>query len=167
MDPQIAEIIPGGLFQSGRPYWFEPLLELGVSVLVNVGSEPDLWVDEWQARMPFQVGGGRSPAYLHHPLVDGSRDELDVAGVDALTHYVLTALDDARRVLVHCDAGVNRSALICAEVLCRHNPGLTGRDAVDAVRRAVGFALVNEDFVEFLLERYPSGAFRKDGGEST
>lgn len=156
MNGTIVEIIPGKLFQSARPDWYQPLLERDITVLVNVGWEPDPWVHEWQARAPLDAAEVRSPAYLHCPLVDGLRETLDVGGLDAVARYVLSMLDDGRAVLVHCDAGVNRSALVCAEVLCRRNPGLSGAGAVDLVRDAVGFALANQDFVDFLLERYPS-----------
>jgi protein-tyrosine phosphatase len=62
----------------------------------------------------------------------------------------LAWLKAGKRVLVTCHAGLNRSGLICALVLCKGN-GMTSERAVEAVRAARGpNALRNEWFLEFL-----------------
>lgn len=63
---------------------------------------------------------------------------------------VLAWLRGGKRVLVTCHAGLNRSGLICALVLCRGN-GMSPEKAVSTIREARGpNALRNQYFLDFL-----------------
>lgn len=68
---------------------------------------------------------------------------------------VLAWLKARKRVLVTCHAGLNRSGLICALVLCKAK-GMSPKEAVETVRAARGpNALRNQYFLDF-LEAYCS-----------
>jgi hypothetical protein len=59
-----------------------------------------------------------------------------------------------KRVLVRCQAGLNRSSLVAALVLVRD--GMEPQDAVDKVRRMrTGQALFNKQFYEFIVDTDP------------
>lgn len=57
---------------------------------------------------------------------------------------------DGGTVLIVCQAGVNRSALVTAMILHLAR-GVSGAEAVHAIRRARPGALTNSSFLEYLL----------------
>ena len=57
-----------------------------------------------------------------------------VAEIMAESRWVIERLKAGKRVLVHCAAGMNRSATICCGVLITLE-GLTAEDALERVRR--------------------------------
>lgn len=75
-----------------------------------------------------------------------TRDEL-IAARDAAVS-VAARVTAGKRVLVTCQAGLNRSGLVSALALCTAVEGMTPGDAIDLVRRARGpWALSNPAFV--------------------
>lgn len=75
---------------------------------------------------------------------------VDVERVDALAAMVHRSLQQDRRVLVRCWAGLNRSSLVAGTALIRHQ-GWTAEDYVRRVREIRSpFALFNRTFVEHL-----------------
>jgi protein-tyrosine phosphatase len=85
--------------------------------------------------------------YWHVPLSDGQHCDYDAAWRTAMS--VADAVRDARPVLVHCAAGVNRSGLVNA-LAVREITGCSGAEAMARVRRARPGALTNEWFVQHL-----------------
>lgn len=64
---------------------------------------------------------------------------------------VIKLINENKRVLVTCYAGMNRSGLVCAIALCKGPDGLTPEEAINLIRGARGeHALSNMDFVSFL-----------------
>jgi hypothetical protein len=57
----------------------------------------------------------------------------DLGRLEAVARFVGDVLDTGARVLVRCTAGMNRSGLVCATVLCHQ--GLAGPQAVARIRR--------------------------------
>jgi hypothetical protein len=82
----------------------------------------------------------------HHPL-----------DVERLRRAVYLAYEDWRngkRVLIRCQAGLNRSGLVTALVLMR--AGFTAQDAIDRIRSLRDEqCLYNKGFVKFLLNLDP------------
>lgn len=77
-------------------------------------------------------------------------DEQDMGGIDMLARWVVYAAQDAP-VLVHCQAGLNRSGAVVARALMMAY-GLEAQQAIDTVRqRRSPAALCNEMFVRWLL----------------
>jgi protein-tyrosine phosphatase len=61
-------------------------------------------------------------------------------------------LRKAGNVLVHCEAGLNRSGMICALALMRGNEKMTARQVIDHLRKTRDFSvLCNFTFEKFLL----------------
>lgn len=77
---------------------------------------------------------------------------LDIEAIEKATAAADWATDrlvQGDRVLVRCQAGLNRSSLVAGLVL--KNLGYTGQEAVDMIRKARSpWALCNDDFVRFL-----------------
>lgn len=83
---------------------------------------------------------------------DGSRmirqEQIDAVKAAGKT---IRLLNDDQRVLVTCYAGMNRSGLVCAIVLCKGPDQMGVEDAIRLIRKARGsYALGNSDFVSFL-----------------
>lgn len=132
---RVHEIVPGKLFISGEPAspptradW-AALERAGITAVLNLTTRDN-------AVLRRQLGG----AYHRVTLSDGAR--VDPALVEAAVHQVHVWLGDRLRVLVHCHAGRNRSALVAARVAQRLL-GLTGDEAVAHVRARRPRALAN------------------------
>lgn len=80
-------------------------------------------------------------------------DELDqnLDAVDALADEIVAALDEEdSKVLIHCQAGLNRSGLLTGLVLCKL--GFEAKEALDLLRsQRSPLVLCNEAFEHHLL----------------
>jgi hypothetical protein len=72
-----------------------------------------------------------------------------------IVDWVRGELEEGNRVLVRCQAGLNRSGLITALTLCAY--GMDGEEAIELIRsRRTRLALCNQDFELHVLEAYPA-----------
>lgn len=75
----------------------------------------------------------------------------DTSLVDRFIPAIVEALNEGGNVLVHCQAGINRSNLTAALVL-REWKGLTSREAIDMLReKRSPLVLANRGFEDYLL----------------
>ena len=86
-----------------------------VSLFSRDGHGPDASVEHHAHRMP-----------------DAQLDEQDLADIDRLARVVAERLDEGKRVLVRCQAGLNRSSLVAALALVHR--GVSPQEAIDAIR---------------------------------
>ena len=86
-----------------------------VSLFSRDGHGPDAGVEHHAHRMP-----------------DAQLDRQDLAEVDRLAQVVADRLDEGKRVLVRCQAGLNRSSLVAALALVHR--GSSPQAAIDAIR---------------------------------
>lgn len=137
----VNTIIPGKLYQRGNMLKWpreqkEKLYdELGITVTVNLWSkvDPDL---SHSSRM-----------VLNYPITSKRPDR---ATADAMTNMVNALLDAGHVVLVHCEAGRNRSAWFCARLLAHR--GGTIREAGAAVYAAVPGAKLRPELADDLYD---------------
>lgn len=86
---------------------------------------------------------------------DQPLDEANVPRIDSIVDWVLNELAQGHKVLVRCQAGLNRSGLVTALTLCKL--GFTGEDAIELIRQQrTRFALCNPDFERYVNARYPA-----------
>lgn len=79
-----------------------------------------------------------------------SHEGADMDDVRKMAQHALDSLDDGK-VLVHCQAGLNRSNLVAAVVL-REKYGMSSREAIDLLReKRSNLVLCNETFEQQLL----------------
>jgi hypothetical protein len=84
-------------------------------------------------------------------ILDGPMSNFDLADLKALVVAAHTDWHAGRRVLIRCQAGINRSSLIMALVLIRD--GLSADEAIDLMRSKRGMAvLANSHFVQWLRD---------------
>jgi len=88
---------------------------------------------------------------LRFGILDSDMGDFDMTEIRKLVVAAHTDWKAGRRVLIRCQAGINRSSLIMALVLIRE--GYSARKAVDLLREKRGGAvLANPNFHEWLLQ---------------
>jgi dual specificity MAP kinase phosphatase len=100
------------------------LNELGVTVDVNLQAERH---DHFAAHNPEN--------YLWLPTMDHTAPDLDA--MDRGVAYVQRALRNGDKILIHCHAGMGRSALLCAAVLVAEGHSADEAWAIVKARRPI------------------------------
>lgn len=102
---------------------------------------------------------------LYEYTMYDSPGAVDVETVELAASKALEALDAGQNVLIHCQAGINRSNLVAATVLKKL--GYSAEDAIALLReKRSHLVLANKSFEEFLLKEtheqvdYPPGSLR-------
>jgi hypothetical protein len=130
-----------GLYQSGEPGtgWgptADEITEAGIDVIVNLYG---------RGHVPLQPG----MLFMLWLVYDGP----ELPSIDALhdmADYLTRLIASGKKVLIHCQAGLNRSSLLAALVLMRVQ-GLNGPQAMARIReRRSPDALCNTTFAAFL-----------------
>jgi hypothetical protein len=134
----VSEIIPGKLYQRGQfMTWFldrkmEFLKRNGITAVVN------LW-----GKIDPELEGIR---YFVWPLRSNNPDN-----IDDLAIFVHNLMVEGDVVLVHCEAGVNRSVWLCTKLLMLYDESLSAQEALDQVSEKVGRTKVNKNLFASLL----------------
>lgn len=143
LPPQPAAIAPGvflGGLQEAKD--LSTLEALGVSCILNMA--------------PCYCGPSSIRAFPEHfEVLDidaEDADDYDIFSADVPTAlaFLERCLNDGRRVLVHCFAGMNRSATVCAAWLLRQQKGSLS-DIVMHLACTRGLVLQNTNFLEGLV----------------
>ena len=139
---KIREIIPGKLYTRGRfdkkpkEDKLRSLREQGISIVVNLIKHFD-----------EDLAGPDGLEYYSLPITDGK--DWDQAMVSALSYRLAERIREDKKVLVHCNAGRNRTGLICA-LIVRELFGISGSEALEYVREKRPRAVDNPRFEEYL-----------------
>ena len=120
------EVAPG-LWVGGHDY---------VDEAVGAGVQRAVVRDEFDVVVSLFSRDGHGPdasvEHHAHRMPDARLEEEDLADVDRLARVVAARLDEGQRVLVRCQAGLNRSSLVAALALVHR--GLAPQEAIDAIR---------------------------------
>jgi protein-tyrosine phosphatase len=132
-----------GLYISGHPDRSQDFLKQGVHAVIDLEGNIDTAVPEAESQRETTL-------YLYWPIEDGPMPEPGV--VRSIASFTARLLAEGNKVLVHCQAGHNRSGLICARTLIEQ--GADPEEAIARVRakRGDGHALENENFVQWLRD---------------
>lgn len=127
-----AEVVPG-LHIGSHPEPEDPFI-LGATVVVSLTSGTS-------ARSVPRHG-----VLIHWPIKDGPIPPPEI--LDAVASFIDTCLEVGNAVFVHCQAGMNRSALVVARILMKR--GMSAREAIDLVRERRQGAL-GDEYADWLL----------------
>lgn len=133
-----VEILPGlYLGDSVHSAQQDALRELGITCLLNVSTTcKNMFEQEFD--------------YMNIPVNDNDSANLS-SWFDKAIHFIDNARDNDGKVLVHCQAGVSRSATVCIAYLMYKN-NMTLEDAFDHVRARRGIISPNLNFMQQLKE---------------
>jgi len=138
-----ASRIVRGLYVGSRPRYGAEVREAGFHTLVLAAEE-------------YQPPGAAFPGVLvvHAPYSDEpyELDERTARLVEWAASVVASEVQKGRRVLVTCQMGLNRSALIATLALVKLT-GMRPRDAIRHVQQRRPRALFNPAFVSFVLSQ--------------
>ncbi len=141
---KVYEIIPGSLYQRGRfDKWPKKrklleLEELGITVVANMIRIPD-----------EDIAGPDGVEYYMLPIPDGKIKDPDM--LNRLADRLLQRILGGKKVLIHCNAGRNRSGLVSALVVRRYYK-ISGQEALNYVRGKRPQAIANPHFEAYLEE---------------
>ena len=86
---------------------------------------------------------------IRYPFYDGTMEDFDPAELEDIVSMAYADWKRGLRVLCRCQAGMNRSSLICALILMKD--GFTADQAIALIReKRSKHALFNKKFVEYL-----------------
>ena len=149
MDTMWNEIQPG-LWLGGTPddEWLDGPVEWDDGWVVRDGRPFDAVVTLFALAQPF----GWGVEELRYGFADGPVDDVDIPTIVRCAEWAHERWSAGQRVLVRCQAGLNRSGLVLALVLV-----LDGWDPEDAVAlmraRRSPSVLCNADFERWLVEQ--------------
>ena len=87
---------------------------------------------------------------VRYGYMDAGIDRIDFERLNRVAQYGLDAWKNGNRVLVRCQAGLNRSSLTMALLLMKD--GYTAEDAIHLMRsKRSGYVLFNKSFEKYLL----------------
>ncbi len=112
---QLRQLFIGGVDIQGKE-------RPDVQVVLNVGEEPSRWT-EFSPSYPTDRWENKG---------EGSKG-MDIQEITKEARWVINHLQTGQKVLVHCAAGMNRSATICCAVIVLLE-GLSAENALDRVR---------------------------------
>jgi len=145
-DPLLAKpapLIPGKLYLGDASHAMDigTLRELGINAVLNCASGAVLTDAEYY-----------DENFAYHEFAAEDKGDYEMASHIAEAHgFVTRCMEEGRSVLVHCAAGINRSAFIAIYLYM----ALTGKPLVDAVRHCFALRpiiLCNESFIDQLVE---------------
>lgn len=134
--PLISHVVDG-LWQGGCPDY--------ESVDLPEGFDYVLSLYPWGAQYNLPEGCERDVVTMYDSL------DQDTAQVDELAEGLAQRVRDGQTVLVHCQAGLNRSGMLAAHTLKKL--GYTGEEALKLLRDSRSpIVCCNETFEKFILE---------------
>ena len=145
---QLYDIYEGVLFQRGKLHNFtyeekkEFISLSGVSVIFGLAGN----MDEDLATIP------ELKYYQYYSIPDNKLSEHDAKALNKIAKKLASYILNGEIVLVHCNAGRNRSGLLNAMIIVNLIE-CTGSEAIEIVRNERPNALANDNFVLF-LENY-------------
>lgn len=140
------------LFQGCHPdvYGWNKVWEKGIDVVIDV--------DGYEPVNPNLIPSGY--IVLHWNIVDG--DLPDIKTFAEIVRFGHGMIEKGKKVLVHCAAGQNRSALVAAGILCRLS-GMSGVDCYNWIKQRNPMAFTNPVFKNWVLGGFvpPQSEFYK------
>jgi hypothetical protein len=87
---------------------------------------------------------------VRYGFYDSEIGHIDFSAVERAADFSYQACKSGKRVLIRCQAGINRSSLVMAHVLMKDK--YTAREAIDLMREKRSKAvLLNKHFVDYLV----------------
>ena len=145
MYPQLYSMVAPNLFQGGTD-------DLDVSHLAQTNNRPrtDLPFDAIVTMYAWARPADWNIQEFRYGVPDAAITDIDLDRLRQAVEFGYERWKQGDRVLVRCQAGLNRSGLVLALILIKD--GLTPQDAINRIRENRGpDALFNNNFFAWLL----------------
>ena len=145
--PLHSEILPG-LWLGGTADW--DTIDIPV---VDINDDREITTEKFDAVVTLYAWA--QPVDWHvqeyrYGFYDSSDTGIDAAALESMVEFATSRWKAGKRVLIRCQAGINRSSFIMAHVLMRD--GYTAQDAIDLMRQKRSeYVLMNKAFEDYLL----------------
>ncbi len=123
-----------GLYQAGSPE-FSEIAEKNIQAVIHLA--------ETEISFPDKISPRESFLYVWWPIDDGPIPDTGI--LNGLANLAAGFLNEGRKVLISCAAGINRSSLLSCLVMMKFLQ-IDAREAVELVRAKNPLALSNENF---------------------
>ena len=143
---QLIEVVPDKLYQRGRFQSWPGKKKQDILESHNIGLVVNLW-----AKVDPEVTNDTRRTYIHFPMrgnVPPKPEQLD-----ALVGFISSFIWEDQAVLIHCEAGVNRSCFLTACMVATIE-SVCGQTALDYVDVACGKVKINPKLRKFVLDHY-------------
>ena len=127
-----------GLYQAGSPE-FSEIVEENIEVVIHLA--------EVEISFPDRILPRESFLYVWWPIDDGPIPDTGI--LNGLADLAAGFLNEGRKVLISCAAGINRSGLLSCLVMMKFL-GVDANAAVELIRLKNPLALSNENFYIWL-----------------
>lgn len=149
-----TEVLPN-LYLGGTPDHDDLRHPAGMSAVGGLGArEADLTKEKFDTVVTLYAWARPADWFvkeLRYGMLDGEIADLDLGEIKTLVTLAHADWKAGKRVLIRCQAGINRSSLVAALLLIRD--GYSARRAIDQLRRTRGGAvLANQHFNDWLLQ---------------
>ena len=146
MYPQLYSMVAPNLFQGGTD-------DLDVIHLAQTNNRPrtDLPFDAIVTMYAWARPADWNIQEFRYGVPDASIKDIDLSRLRQAVDFGYDRWKQGDRVLVRCQAGLNRSGLVTALIMIKD--GLTPQSAINCIRDSRGpDALLNENFYAWLLK---------------
>ncbi len=149
-----TEVLPN-LYLGGTHSHEDMMRTEGESVFEEFGvRDPEITKDKFDTVITLYAWARPADWFvkeLRYGMLDGEIADLDLGEIKTLVTLAHADWKAGKRVLIRCQAGINRSSLVAALLLIRD--GYSARRAIDQLRRTRGGAvLANRHFNDWLLQ---------------
>ena len=144
---QLIEVLPDKLYQRGRFLSWPGKKKKQVLEENNIGLVVNLW-----SKVDPEVSNDTRRTYLHYPMKGNVAPE--PKQLDALLDFIHSFFEQGYAVLIHCEAGVNRSCFLTACVVAEYN-GRHGTEALLYVEETCGKVKIHKNLQQFVKDHYP------------
>ena len=138
--------LAGRVGPNTEPWDLSALRAGGIGAIISVNYGEDCVREDIEAH---DIAYACIPFSSNAPPLPGD-DDISVAAVRQAYEFATAQIDDGRGVLVHCNAGKDRTGLFLCYFVMQH-AGLSPRDAIERIRETRPIALSAEGYYEFAV----------------
>jgi hypothetical protein len=143
---------PSDEWPNGDCFLFDQDFDVVISLYTRKGIVPgEGWGPDPRFLPPAETSRGPVEHYQHR-MADSELDPEHHTAIDELARIAYEAVLEGQKVLVRCQAGLNRSSLIVALALM--HMGSSAQAAIEHLRGVRSpYVLCNQSFVDYLYEK--------------
>lgn len=134
---RLNEILPNKLYQRGQFVTFPWQAKMDMLNKYDIGLVVNLWV-----RPDPELHTKQGLIYIHWPISGAERPRMADSMIDLINDHMCSGT----KILIHCEAGVNRSIWLAAKLVARYN-NISGSESLEHVKSIVSHTKMRSGLV--------------------